>query len=62
MPVINSADSLMEIFGFHRVKCRHCVYSIGTDKADMYCEYHGELVSPDSQCEEYMRATGADDE
>ena len=60
MSIINAADSLMGIFGYTRVKCAYCVFSIGTDKADMYCEYHGELVKPDSQCEEYMRETQGD--
>lgn len=55
-----AADALMGIFGMTRVKCAYCVFSIGTDKADMYCEYHGELVKPDSQCEEFEREPGSE--
>lgn len=60
MSIINAADSLMQIFGFNRVKCAYCVFSIGTDKADMYCERKDELVQPDSQCEQYMREVGSE--
>lgn len=58
---MSAADTLMSIFGLHRAKCRHCVYSLGTDKADMYCEHKDELVKPDSQCPEYMREPGSDE-
>ena len=58
---LNTADSLMSIFGLHRAKCRHCVYSLGTDKQDMYCERQDELVKPDSQCEEFMREVGSEE-
>lgn len=61
MSIINAADSLMQIFGYTRVECRYCVYSLGTDKADMYCERKDELVKPDSQCPEYMREPGSDE-
>ena len=60
MPVINAAYSLMQIFGYKRVACRYCDYSLGTDKADMYCERKDELVQPDSQCEQYMREVGSE--
>ena len=43
--MIAAADSLMQIFGYTRVECRYCVYSLGTDKADMYCERRDELVN-----------------
>ena len=61
MTVINQADSLMEIFGFHRVKCCHCVHSIGTDAGDMLCTELDQLVKADDQCELYMREPGSDD-
>jgi hypothetical protein len=57
-----AADSLMSIFGLNRAKCCHCIQSIGTDQQDMYCTLKGQLVERDSQCEEWERATGSDDE
>ena len=61
MTVIAQADSLMKIFGFHRVKCRHCVHSIGTDAGDMLCTELERLVKADDQCELYQREPGSDD-
>lgn len=61
MTVINQTDSLMEIFGLHRVKCCHCVHSIGTDAGDMLCTELDQLVNADDQCELYMREPGSDD-
>lgn len=61
MTVIAQADSLMEIFGFHRVKCCHCVHSIGTDASDMLCTELEQLVKADDQCELYMREPGSDE-
>ena len=60
MSVIAQADSLMEIFGFHRVKCCHCVHSIGTDSKDMLCTELERLVKADDQCELYMREPGSE--
>ena len=62
MTVIAQADSLMEIFGFHRVKCCHCVHSIGTDSGDMLCTELEQLVKAEDQCELYMRDPGSDDD
>lgn len=61
MSVIAQADSLMEIFGFHRVKCCHCVHSIGTDAGDMLCTELDRLVKADDQCELWMREPGSDE-
>lgn len=61
MSLINQADSLMAIFGFHRVQCCHCHHSICTDKQDMLCSLKNELVKRDSQCAEYMRDGGSDE-
>ena len=61
MTVIAQADSLMEIFGFHRVKCCHCVHSIGTDAGDMLCTELDLLVKADDQCELYQREPGSDE-
>lgn len=62
MAVISAADSLMAIFGYKRVQCAYCTFSIGTDKGDMLCAKRVDLVQPDDQCEEFMREPGADDE
>lgn len=60
MTVINQADSLMEIFGFTRVQCRHCVHSIGTDAGDMLCTELERLVKADDQCDLWMREVGVE--
>lgn len=57
---MREVDTLMSIFGLHRAQCRHCAYSLGTDKADMYCERKDELVKPDDQCPKYMREAGSE--
>lgn len=61
MSVINQADYLMGIFGFHRVQCCHCNHSICTDKLDMFCAVKNELVDRDSQCKNYTREVGSDE-
>lgn len=60
MSVINQADSVMAIFGFTRVKCYHCVHSIGTDAGDTYCTELERLVKDDDQCELWMCEIGVE--
>lgn len=62
MPVINSVDSLMAIFGYKRVTCEACHHSEGTHDLVLMCNHRNVLVERDSQCADFVRATGVDDE
>ena len=61
MSIIQSADSIVALFGYKRVACAYCTHSIGTDAPLLLCDHTKQLVERDAQCPAFSREPGSDE-